>query len=415
MLKLVKKNIEVRIYPTKMDKNDNGEKIASINKIDSNIGIRRFIYNQELEFINYFKRLLIQYGYGDDIKVIVNNRSCSVILEILRCEYHFLEKAESSSRQQAQRDLIQAFKRYYDKYLKSDYPVLKSKKKQRNLSFRIMNNNNNVRITPDKNGYDKIKLAKLGLVKFQTSKKYRKLLHRGSDINDPDVKIKHVTVKKVNDKYFAVFNVEYIYVPENIIGPKMQVGIDIGCGKLAVLSNSLEIPNLDLEKETDTIIKYQRTMSHHQKGSIRYLEAQRLFNKAWKKFLNKRKDYYNKLANYIAKNCSFVAVQNENIIAWKHNRYLSHRIQLNAPRDFMDRLEKKCQQEGLEFVKISKFFPSTKKCSKCNKINKNISGLKNLKIRDWDCPNCHTHHDRDQNAAINILNEGLKIVGTTVQ
>ena len=178
MLKLVKKNIEVRIYPTKMDKNDNGEKIASINKIDSNMGIRRFIYNQELEFINYFKRLLIQYGYGDDIKVIVNNRSCSVILEILRCEYHFLEKAESSSRQQAQRDLIQAFKRYYDKYLKSDYPVLKSKKKQRNLSFRIMNNNNNVRITPDKNGYDKIKLAKLGLVKFQTSKKYRKLLLR---------------------------------------------------------------------------------------------------------------------------------------------------------------------------------------------------------------------------------------------
>ena len=195
----------------------------------------------------------------------------------------------------------------------------------------------------------------------------------------------------------------------------MQVGIDIGCGKLAVLSNSLEIPNLDLEKETDTIIKYQRTMSHHQKGSIRYLEAQRLFNKAWEKFLNKRKDYYNKLANYIAKNCSFVAVQNENIIAWKHNRYLSRRIQLNAPRDFMDRLEKKCQQEGVEFVKISKFFPSTKKCSKCNKINKNLSGLENLKIRDWDCPNCHTHHDRDQNAAINILNEGLKIVGTTVQ
>ena len=93
MLKLVKKNIEVRIYPTKMDKNDNGEKIASINKIDSNIGIRRFIYNQELEFINYFKRLLIQYGYGDDIKVIVNNRSCSVILEILRCEIPFFGKS----------------------------------------------------------------------------------------------------------------------------------------------------------------------------------------------------------------------------------------------------------------------------------------------------------------------------------
>ena len=415
MQMLVKKNITVRIYPSKVDKNDNGEKIANITKIDSNMGIRRFIYNQELEFIKDFKRLLIQYGYGDDVKIIVNDSSCSVILEMLRHEYSFLEKSESSSRQQAQRDLIKAFKRYYDQCLKSEGPVFKSKKNQKNLSFRIMNNNNNVRITPDKNGYDKIKLAKLGLVKFTTSKEYHQLLCRGSDITNPDVKIKHVTVKKVNDKYFAVFNVEYIYVPENIMGPKMKVGIDIGCGKLAVLSNGLEIPNLDLENETDTIIKYQKCMSHHQKGSIRYREAQKLYNKAWEKFLNKRKDYYNKLANCIAKNCSFVAVQNENIIAWKNNRYLSRKIQLNAPRDFMDRLEKKCQQEGVEFVKISKFFPSTKKCSKCNKINKNISGLENLKIRDWDCPNCHTHHDRDRNAAINILNEGLKIVGTTVQ
>ena len=195
----------------------------------------------------------------------------------------------------------------------------------------------------------------------------------------------------------------------------MQVGIDIGCGKLAVLSNGLEIPNLDLEKETETIIKYQKTMSRHNPDSIRYLEAQRLFNKAWEKFLNKRKDYYNKLANYIAKNCSFVAVQNENIIAWKHNRYLSHGIQLNAPRDFMDRLEKKCQQENVEFVKVDRFFPSTKKCSKCQKINKNLNGLENLKIRDWECSNCHTHHQRDWNAAINILNEGFKIVGATVQ
>ena len=182
--------------------------------------------------------------------------------------------------------------------------------------------------TPDKNGYDKIKLAKLSWLNSQPAKEYHQLLCRGSDITNPDVKIKHVTVKKVNDKYFAVFNVEYIYVPENIMGPKMQVGIDIGCGKMAVLSNGLEIPNLDLENETDTIIKYQKCMSHHQKGSIRYREAQKLYNKAWEKFLNKRKDYYNKLANCIAKNCSFVAVQNENIIAWKNNRYLSRKYSL---------------------------------------------------------------------------------------
>lgn len=98
-MKIVRKNIEVKIYPTKRDINDNAEKIVSINKIESNIGISRFIYDEELEFINQFKNLLIQNGYNDKVKV--NNGSCNVILKMLRQEYPFLEKAESSSRQQA--------------------------------------------------------------------------------------------------------------------------------------------------------------------------------------------------------------------------------------------------------------------------------------------------------------------------
>ena len=412
-MNFINKNLEIRIYPTIMDMNDNGESIVSFNKIESNIGIRRFIYNEELKFINDFRSLLTHYGYED--KVIVNNSSCNVILKMLRQDCPFLEKAESSSRQQSQIDLVKAFKRHKDPNIKSGYPVIKSRKKTKKFSFRIINNNNNVRITKDKNGYYKIKLAKLGLVKFTTSKKYRELLIRGSDKYDPSARIKNVTVKRVHGKYYAVFNIEYIHIPETITGPQMQVGIDIGCSKLAVLSNGQEIPNLDLEKETDNIIRHQKTMSHHEPESIRYIEAQKLYNNAWEKFLNKRDDYYNKAVAYIVKNSSFVAVQNENIIAWKNNPHLSHSIQINAPRDFLDKLEKKCQQEDVTFIKISKFFPSTKKCSKCQKINKNISGLENLGIRDWDCPHCHTHHNRDVNAAKNILNKGLEIVGTTMQ
>ena len=340
-MKTIKKSIIVRIYPTKMDINDNGEKIVSINKIESNIGISRFIYDKELEFINQFKSLLIQHGYNDKVKV--NDSSCNIILKMLRQDYPFLKKAESSSRQQAQRDLINAFNRYYDSSLKSDYPVLKTKKKTKKSSFRIINNNNNVRIQKDKNGYDKIKLAKLGIVKFKTSKKYRKLLHKGSDQNDESVKIKHVTIKNVHGIYYAIFNIEQIYIPEKIIGPKMQVGIDIGCSKLAVLSNGQEIPNLDLKKETDNIIRYQKNMSHHKPNSTRYLKAQKLHNKSWEKLLNKRKDYYNKIASYIVKNSSFIAVQNENIISWKNNKHLSHAIQLNAPRQLLDKIEQKCQ------------------------------------------------------------------------
>ena len=135
MIKIVKKNIKVRIYPTKVDINDNNEKIVSINKIESNIGIYRFIYDKELEFINHFKSLLIQYGYND--KVRVNDSSCNVLLKMLRQEYSFLEKAESSSRQQAQRDLIKAFERHYDSSLKSGYPVYKTRKKSKKHTFRI--------------------------------------------------------------------------------------------------------------------------------------------------------------------------------------------------------------------------------------------------------------------------------------
>ena len=405
-MKVVNKNIEIRIYPTKVDKNDYGEKTASINKIESNIGIYRFIYDEELEFINHFKRLLIQHGYDDKVKV--NDSSCSVILKMLRQEYPFLKKAESSSRQQAQRDLINAFNRFYDHDLKSAYPVLKTRKKAKKFTFRIMNNNNNVRITKDKKGYYKIKLAKLGIVKFKTSKKYRELLIQGSNPKDSTAIIKHVTVKRVADAYYAVFNMEYIHIPEPITGPLMQVGIDIGCSKLAVLSNGEEIPNLCLNEETENIIRYQKDMDHRKPGSIRYEESRRLYNKWMRKLINKREDYYNKNAAYIVKNSSFVAVQNENVISWKHNKHLSHGIQLNAPRSFIDKLERKCEDEDVEFVKVPRNFPSTQICSNCKKRNKKISGIGNLKIRDWDCPHCPAHHDRDLNAAKNILDKGLE-------
>ena len=411
-MKVVNKNIKVRIYPSKADKNDKGEKIVSINKIESNIGIYRFIYNHELAFINDFKSLLVQYGYGD--KVIVNDSSCNVLLKMLRAENSFLEKAESSSSQQSQRNLIQAFKRYYDPNLKSNYPVFKQKRNAKD-NFRIINNNNNVRIQKNKYGFEQIKLAKLGLIKFKTSKEYRELLRQASNTRDHTAKIKHVTIKKENNKYYAVFNIECIHTPDRIIGPRQQIGIDIGCSKLAVLSNEEEIPNLDLTEETEKIIHYQKIMSHHKPKSIRYKKAQKQYNKWYQKLINKRNDYYNKQIADIVKNSCFIAVQNENIIAWKHNKYLSRGIQLNAPRTFMDQIEYKCDWNDIEFIKVPKNFPSTQICSKCGEQNEKLRGQENLGIREWDCQYCNTHHDRDVNAGINILRRGLELAGAAGQ
>ena len=412
LMKLVNMNLEVRIYPSKRDKNDFGEKIVNFAKIDSNMGHMRFIWNKELEFIDNFKKLLLTHGYDDH--VIINKKSCNILLNMLKSDNPFLSESESSGRQQVQLNLITAFKRYENNDLGSQYPRFKTLKNPKN-SFRIINNNNNVRIQKDKNGYDKIRLAKLGIIKFKTSKKYKKLLQKGTDKNDPTVKIKHVTIKKVYDKYYAVFNIEYIKIPKKIIGPKQQVGIDIGCRKLAVLSNKQVIANLDLEKETRMIIRYQKRMSHHQKGSIRYLEAQRLYRKWMTRLVNKRNDYYDWATKRIVQNCSFIAVQNENIIFWKKNKHLSRNLQLNAPRIFMDKLEYKSQWNDIVFVKVPKRFPSTQICNKCGEKNSNLKGLKKLKIRNWKCPYCGTQHDRDVNASINILKKGLQIVGTPVQ
>lgn len=166
-MKLVNMNLEVRIYPSKRDKNDFGEKIVNFTKIDSNIGHVRFIWNKELEFIDNFKKLLLAHGY--DGQVLINKKSCNVLLNMLKSDNEFLSESESSSRQQVQIDLITAFKRYENNDLGSRYPRFKTRKNPKN-SFRIINNNNNVRIQKDKNGYDKIRLAKLGIIKFKTSK-----------------------------------------------------------------------------------------------------------------------------------------------------------------------------------------------------------------------------------------------------
>ena len=305
-----------------------------MDEIDSNIIHTRFVWNKLLEFVNYFTNLQTQNGYQKQLKV--NDIGFNILLKWIKDENDFLKKSESSSLQQVYKDMIKAFKRFFRRDLKSCYPRFKSRKNPKD-SFRIMNNSNNIRIQKDKYGYDKLRLAKHGLVKFRTSKEYRDYLRCGSDPNDPTVKIKHVTLKREYDKYYAVVNVECIHIPVEKNETYEKVGIDIGCSKLAVLSNKQEITNLDLSKEFEKIIHYQKIMSHSKKESIRYREAQRLYRKWMTKLVNKRNDYYDKMTINIVKNSTFVAVQNENIIAWKHNKYLSRKLQINAPRTFMDK------------------------------------------------------------------------------
>ena len=412
MMKIVKKNLKIKIFPSKVNTNDKGDKIVSVDVIESNMAHARFVWNKILEFINYFTELLSQNGYEKKLKIY--DKEFNMLLNWIKDENEFLKKSESSSLQQVYKDLENAFKRFLNPDLKSYYPRFKSRKHPK-YSFRIQNNSNNVRIQKNQYGHEKLKLAKHGLVKFKTSKEYKELLCRASNPNDLTVKIKHVIIKKEFENYFAVVNIECIHIPVQKNKNPQKVGIDIGCSKIAVLSNKQEITNLDLSKETEMIIKYQKIMSHTRKGSIRHQRAQRLYRKWMTRLVNKRNDYYDKITIEIVKNSTLVAVQNENIIVWKQNKHLSRKLQINAPRIFMDKLEYKCDWNDTIFIKVPKYFSSTQICSKCGKQNHDVAGIGNLGVRNWKCPFCGAYHDRDLNASINILNKGLEIVGTTMQ
>lgn len=125
-LKVVNKNLKIRIYPSKVDKNDNGDKIVSMDEIDSNIAHARFVWNKSLEFVQYFTDLLVQNGYERHLKIYEGE--FNMLLNWLKDENPFLQKSESSSLQQAYKDLVNAFKRFFRKDLKSRYPRFKSRK-----------------------------------------------------------------------------------------------------------------------------------------------------------------------------------------------------------------------------------------------------------------------------------------------
>ena len=110
-LKVVKKNLKIRIYPSKADKNDKGDKIVSVEGIDSNIAHARFVWNKLLEFVNYFTNLLVQNGYEKHLKIYENE--FNTLLNWLKDENAFLQKSESSSLQQSYKDLVNAFKRFF--------------------------------------------------------------------------------------------------------------------------------------------------------------------------------------------------------------------------------------------------------------------------------------------------------------
>ena len=367
---IVNEGLKVKLYPDKV----------MVDKFNRSLGNARFVWNNLLTEYQKTFELFKQHGYT---KLKCNQTTFNTMLTMLKKQYPFLYDSESSTLQQVYRDLIHSFNGFFKK--NSNYPKFKSKMNPKN-GFRIQNNKN-IKITSNT-----IVLPKLGKVHYRTSPQYKQLLKES--------KINNVTIKKEHNHYYAVFNIETEKQPMKKTGE--AVGIDLGIRTLATLSNGLKITNLDTTREDKMIKKYHRVLSRKKYNSKRYNKTLKTLGKWIQRKNNRLNDAYHKLSHYIVKNYDIICMETLDIKEIFQNTDFSSSLQSIAWKKLVDMIKYKCEWYGKKFIQINRWFPSSKNCSQCGYYYKDLGDKK-----EWTCPHCQTHHDRDINAAKNIKKEGL--------
>lgn len=360
------KGVKFRIYPNKEQQ----------NLINQTLGCCRLIYNMGLDM----RSKAFKNG-----KKINYSKTCTMLTKLKRSDkFSFLRDVDSVALQQSLRNLDQGFVNFFQK--RARHPRFKSKHSN-NQSYRTMNQNNKIRIVGKY-----IKLPKLGYVKIKQSMEV-------GHINNATIK------RTPTGKYFVVLNVEF--EPELKQNNGDSIGIDVGIKAFYSDSNGNVVNNpKHLEKSMHKLAREQRRLSRKKKDSNNRNKQRIRVARVHEKITNQRNDFLQKISTMLISENQVICIEDLKIKNMVRNHKLARCISSVSWGKFFGMLEYKANWYGNEIVKVPTMYPSSQTCSCCGYKNPLV---KNLAIRKWECPNCHTVHDRDTNASINILNKGLSI------
>lgn len=368
------KAIKIRIYP-------NDEQAAFINR---QLGCCRFVYNQCL---SYRKD-----SYEKEKRSVSSSESIKYIVK-LKSEYEWLKEVHSKVLQQSVRDMNVAFENFFK--LHRGYPRFKSKKDTRQ------------RCRFPKDAFIGIRGNRIDLIKslkdihFKCSRKDERYLNRNQD------KVSSLTLTK---DCSGKFYISVLIDKPNAYRTHTNdaVGIDLGIKSFVITSTGEVFDNLHIKKsESKKLKRLHRQLSKKQNGSNNREKSRIKLAKLYDKITNRKQYYLHQISNALINDNQVICMEDLNVKGMMRNHNLAESISEMNFGEFRRILEYKCKWYGRKLVFVDRFYPSSKRCNHCGHVNKKLK----LSDRVWTCPECGSIIDRDYNAALNIMEEGLRIIG----
>ncbi|AFZ11666.1 transposase, IS605 OrfB family [Crinalium epipsammum PCC 9333] len=360
--------LKVRIYPNK------GQQEA----LAKSFGCSRFVFNYYLNKTNtQYEETGKGMSYCDMAKDLTQIKKLS--------DYEWLTEVTAATLQQTLKNLESAFKNFFSK--RARFPKFKSKHRHQSIRY------------PEscsiKNGG--LKLPKLGIVKASISR----------SING---KIKSVTVSQTStDKYFAAI----LFETDDLATAKQGKisSIDLGLNSLVTVFDGEKFSKVDPIKPTRRYAKRlrrrQQALSRKKKGSLNRQKQVKRVARVHEKIANTRQDSLHKISRKLVDENQAIIAENLCIKGLARTK-LAKSIHDAGFGMLLNFIGYKLEREGGIFLQVDRFFPSTKLCNGCKFKNNSL----NLSVREWVCPECKIHHDRDENATQNLREEGIKILST---